>query len=219
MAGIDTFLVVIVVLQILQAFGTWAAKASIEQRIKSHFARDIEKLKALLQTRSAHEQELIASYVQKSWDLCEQTTVITHQTCQLSAKIGTDISRGRQEGMTEEQILYSVNLFFQKESPLIVESTMLLKKAYGLLPSDVIERLQEYESTVWQVLKGHDWTLLSKVLDQNDQLLTSLRNINADLLEGTIALPALLRGAPQSGFVPGYMRAAVAQLSESSNAN
>jgi hypothetical protein len=218
MVGIDTFLVVIVVLQVLQAFGTWAAKTSIEEGIKSHFARDAEKLKALLQTRSAHEQGLIASYVQKSWDLCEQTAVITHQTCQLSAKIATEISRGQQEGMTEEQILYSVNVFFQKESAPIVESTMLLKKAYGLLPSDVIERLQEYESTIWQVLKGHDWTVLSKVLDQNDQLLTSLRNINGGLLEGTIALPALLRSAPRTGFVPGYMRAAVARMSGSSKA-
>ncbi len=54
-----TVIAVIVVAQILQAVAAWAAKAAIEQKIKSHFDRDIEGLKALLQTKSAHEKELI----------------------------------------------------------------------------------------------------------------------------------------------------------------
>ncbi len=191
----------------------WLLKNFIQERIKqaihNEYQENMEKLKSDLKIKSDYESEILNTHIHVYWKLGKQITTITHNLLQLLSRCATVMHEGQVKGKTEKEILNSINMFFSKESLPIIESSMLLKKYYILLPVCVIENLQEFEAVVWRILKEHDFGISSLLIEAQENLLKSIREVNAKLLSGEVMLSSILADIPIDGFTPKYIKTAL----------
>lgn len=178
----------------------------IKQSIQDEYARSLAQFEAAMTVRSGHEASLLNGVIERYWRLGALAAENANKTTQLISRVLVEQSRLLREGLDEPRVLEEVNKFFEPESLEILNSAVSLKSHYVLLPTSVIEALQEFETRTWIVLKEHKFREVAGVYASFDALLSSIRTVSAELLVGTKSFHELIRESPAAGFTPPYIR-------------
>lgn len=191
----------------------WLSKNLIQERIKqsihNEYQENIEKLRSTLKSKSDYESGILTTHIKVYWELGDHISTITHKTLQLLSRCTTVMEQEKINGKSDQEIIASLNEFFGTESIPIIETSMLLKRYYVLLPINVIHFLKEFETIIWNVLKEHNFKKSISIIEAHDNLLIQIRSENAKLLSGEIKLSDLLNLSPENGFIPQYILKAV----------
>jgi len=189
---------------------TWLGER-IRQSIQDEYARSLTQFEAAMRVRTGHEESLLNGVLERYWQLGALAAEIAHNTTQLTVRAIGKWGSLLREGLDESSVRQEVNEFFEPESLDILKSAVSLKSHYVLLPTSVIEALQEFETRTWIVLKQQKFEEIAGVYASFEALLSSIREVSAKLLVGTVSFHELIRESPAAGFTPPYIRAALSR--------
>lgn len=181
----------------------------IKQSINHEYQVSIEKIKKDLNIRSNYEGDILYTQINVYLELAGQVAELTHNSLQLIYQLKTVMDEGEKKGKTEQEILTDINILYEKKSPDILEQSMLLKKYYVLLPISVIDGLLNLQDVIWDLIKDQNFHISPSLINAEEKLLKTIREINSKLLSGEEELSTLLSEAPKNGFIPKYMRSVI----------
>ncbi len=128
-----------------------------------------------------------------------------------------DILKLMYKEMAITEVNEFANRFIDKPSQKIIEKAMLLKKHYVFLPSEVIESLQSYEDSIFQVLRMRKFDRIKDVETCRENLIKVIRQSTANLLSGETTLDKVLKENPVNGFTPKYLQEMLGQNTPSND--